>query len=265
MPTVKVNDINIYYEIHGDGFPLVMIRGLSSDVHRWPLNFIDMISKNFKTILFDNRGAGRTDKPDIEYSVKIMVDDTIGLMDALNVDQAHALGISGGGYIAQQMGLSYPQRIKKLVLCSTSAGGTKNVFPTGEALEFLMGDWRKLTPEEVIRKSIPFIFTEEFIRNKKEHVENYIQRALMTPASPTGASRQKEAMVSYRGGRELKKLTIPTLILHGKEDILIPTKNGEILAGLIPGAKLVLFDKIAHGLFSHEIELVAKTIIGFLG
>ena len=83
MPKVKVNDINIYYEIHGKGFPFFLIRGLSSDVYRWPPDFISELSKNYKIILFDNRGAGRTDKPDIEYSMEMMAADTTGLMKVL--------------------------------------------------------------------------------------------------------------------------------------------------------------------------------------
>ncbi|MHA2289064.1 MAG: alpha/beta fold hydrolase, partial [Promethearchaeota archaeon] len=216
MSTVRVKDINIYYEIHGDGFPLVMIRGLSSDVHRWPPNFIDMLSKYFKTILFDNRGAGRTDKPDIEYSIKMMAEDTVELIDALNIDQVNVLGISMGGLIAQQMSLSYPQRIKKLILCSTFPGGSKKIVPSQEAMEFLRRDWGDLPPEEIVRLNIPFLFTEEFIRNKKDHIENYIQRALISPASPIGVARQKAAGSNYRVSRELKRVTTPTLILHGK-------------------------------------------------
>jgi pimeloyl-ACP methyl ester carboxylesterase len=236
MSTVRVKDINIYYEIHG----------------------------YFKTILFDNRGAGRTDKPDIEYSIKMMAEDTVELIDALNIDQVNVLGISMGGLIAQQMSLSYPQRIKKLILCSTFPGGSKKIVPSQEAMEFLRRDWGDLPPEEIVRLNIPFLFTEEFIRNKKDHIENYIQRALISPASPIGVARQKAAGSNYRVSRELKRVTTPTLILHGKEDKLIPPKNGEVLAGLIPGARLVLLDKIGHALFSHDIEPVVKAITDFL-
>ena len=124
---VKVNDINMYYEIHGEGFPLVMIQGIGQSSLMWPPIFLDEVSKSFKIIIFDNRGAGRTDKPDIEYSIKMFADDTIGLMDALNIERAHVLGYSMGGIIAQELVLNYPKRVEKLVLCSTDCGGNKAV------------------------------------------------------------------------------------------------------------------------------------------
>ncbi len=109
---------------------------------------IDEVSKSFKTIIFDNRGAGRTDKPDIEYSIKMMADDTVGLMDALNFKRAHILGLSMGGMIAQEIAFNYPEKVEKLVLCSTSCGGFKSVLPSTEVLQTLRSSTEGLIPEE---------------------------------------------------------------------------------------------------------------------
>jgi 3-oxoadipate enol-lactonase len=96
VPTVKVGDINMYYEVHGGGQPLLLIMGLGSDSSNWMLQTMEF-SKGYQVIVFDNRGVGRTDAPDIPYSVKMMADDTVGLMDAIGVKEAHVLGMSLGG------------------------------------------------------------------------------------------------------------------------------------------------------------------------
>jgi 3-oxoadipate enol-lactonase len=119
MPYVQVNDIQMYYEIHGDGEPLVLIVGLGTDISEWD-GIIRWLAQTYKVLAFDNRGAGRTDKPDTRYSIEMMAHDTAGLMQTLGIQQAHILGISMGGRIALALSLRYPESVKKLVLVSTS-------------------------------------------------------------------------------------------------------------------------------------------------
>ena len=121
MPKVKVNDIQIYYEVKGDGFPVVMINGLSDNLDCWDPRLIEALSKKFKLVLFDNRDAGRTDVSEREYTMKLFADDTVCLMNALGISKAHVLGISMGGMIAQELVLNYPEKVAKLVLCSTGS------------------------------------------------------------------------------------------------------------------------------------------------
>ena len=263
MPIVKVNDINMYYEIHGEGFPLVMIIGLSADINWWGQPLLDRLSKLFKVIIFDNRGAGRTDKPDIPYSIKMMTDDTMGLLDNLDIKQFNLLGISMGGMIAQEIAVTYPERVAKLVLCSTSAGGSKYVPPTKEVFELLMST-EDLSPEEVIEGTIPLLHTEEYIKNNPHIIEESKEAIAKNQMPRYAFKRQIGGAMAFSAGRKLKKLTVPTLILQGKQDQLIPFRNAEILADLIPNSHLVLFKKTAHALFSVETENVIKTLIDFL-
>jgi 3-oxoadipate enol-lactonase len=125
MPYVKVNDIQMYYEMHGDGEPLVVILGLGTDVSEWD-GIIRWLTEKYKVLAFDNRGAGRTDKPDIPYSIEMMADDTAGLMQALGMKQANVLGISLGGRIALELALRDAPSVKKLLLVSTSARSIRN-------------------------------------------------------------------------------------------------------------------------------------------
>ena len=262
---VKVNDINMYYEIYGDGFPLVMIMGLGVSFDYWNPNIIEEFSKNFNVIVFDNRGAGRTDKPDTEYSIKLFADDTIGLMEALNIERAHVLGHSMGGAIAQEIVLNYPERVEKLVLSSTTCGGRKFVMPSNEITQIVMRDREGMDQEEIVRNLVSVRFTEDFIKNNPEFIEEEIQRELKAPITPPYSfKRQGIAVAQFNTAKRLKNINTPTLVLHGKKDILVPPKNGEILAELISGAKISLFDKSGHETHFHEPEKYVKIILEFL-
>ena len=132
MPHVKAGDINIYYEIHGTGEKtLTLIRGLGADVSSW-FPQIPELSKHFRVLAFDNRGAGRTDKPDTPYSIREMASDVNSLLNALGIRRTALLGISMGGVIAQEFALHYPERLSCLILGCTSFGGPESV-PISEA------------------------------------------------------------------------------------------------------------------------------------
>ncbi len=264
MPKIKVNDINIYYEIHGDGFPFLLIRGFTSDVYRWPSSFVKDISRYFNVILFDNRGAGRTDKPDIEYSMKMMAEDTIGLMNALNIEKANILGYSMGGSIAQEIVLSYPERVNKLILCGAGAGGSKSRLVTEEAEESQYLSSEVTTPEEDLRKSLPILFPHSFIKNHPEEIEEYVRRSVLAPIPAHGKRRQAGAIANFESYSRLKNIETPTLIISGKKDILVPPQNSEVLAENILRAKLNLLDDVGHAMFTQKPILLAKMINNFL-
>ncbi len=269
MPHVKVNDINMYYEIHGDGFPLVLIMGLGGNADWWKIDpdlwelWILKFSKNFKTIIFDNRGAGRTDKPDIEYSIKMFADDTVGLMDALNIEKSHVLGMSMGGTIAQELVLNYPERVEKLVLGCTHCGGGRQIIPSPEVMENL-AKIPEVTPEEGAKLMISLTFTEDFIKNNPDVIERYHQYILKDPMPEFSLQRQLFAVMRFNAGRRLKKVNTPTLIVHGKKDVLVPVKNAEILAKLIPGSKTFLLDNAGHSYYYPNPERVREGILEFL-
>lgn len=263
MPKVRVNDIQMFYEVHGEGFPLIMIMGLTGNTSWWDPRWIQTLSEKFKIIAFDNRGAGRTDISDREYSIKLFADDTAGLMDALGVPRADVLGISMGGMIAQEFVLNYPEKVKKVVLCSTHCGGAKSVQASEEVLGTLTADRGGVSAEEVARMTIPLFFTEDFLKNTPGVEELVIEQISKNPISNEAFMRQMSAIMQFDTYDRLSQIKTPALILHGKQDILIPPENGSILGKAIPGARLVSFENSAHGLLE-ETEEVLGTILEFL-
>ena len=264
LPSVKVNDINMYYEVHGDGFPLVMIMGFSANVDWWGSDVIEAYSQHFKTIVFDNRGAGRTDKPEIDYSIKMFADDTAGLMDALNIERAHVLGVSMGGSIAQELVLNYPEKVEKLVLGCSACGGSKQILPAIDVLEQFTSSLEDLTPEQVIQDVMPLLFTEDFIKNNPEFIESYTKQLLISVIPPDAYQRQINALMGFNSYRRLKKIKVPTLIIHGKKDIMNPVENAEILAEQIPDAKLILLDNAGHSYHQPEPDKSIGATLEFL-
>ncbi len=263
MPKVKCNDINVCYEVQGKGFPLVMIMGLSANMDWWDQSLIEEISKKYKTLIFDNRGAGRTDAPKIDYSIKMFADDTARLMDNLKIQKAHILGISMGGMIAQEFALTYPQRVEKLILCSTNCGASKSVQPAPKILNLLMSG-ASGTPEEIVKNTIPILFTEDFVKGSPDYMKRVTEQLMKAPITQDAFTRQVKAIMAWDTYTQLPKIKAPTLVMHGKKDILIPPENAKILADRIPGAKLAYFEKSAHALFSQETDKVVNTMLKFL-
>ncbi|MHA1595260.1 MAG: alpha/beta fold hydrolase [Candidatus Baldrarchaeia archaeon] len=265
MPYARVRDINIFYETHGQGFPLVMIMGLGANKDWWPPPMISELSKKYKLILFDNRGAGRSDKPDVPYTIRMFADDTVGLMDALGIEKAHIFGVSMGGMIAQEVAINYPERVEKLILGCTTCGGKRFVPPSEEVLQSLM-KVPSVPPEEAARKYIvPTLFTKEIIEKRKDLVEFFVKVYCIAPTPEHAYRRQLEAILRHDTCDRLHKIKAPTLILHGEEDVLLPPENSKILAELIPNSKLVIFKGTGHGFIAEAVDEVCKTILEFLG
>jgi len=263
MPKVKINDIQIYHEVHGEGFPLIMIMGLSANIDWWNPHLIEELSKKFRLVIFDNRGAGRTDISDKKYTIKLFADDTARLMDALGISRAHVLGISMGGMIAQELVLNYHEKVEKLVLCSTTCGGPKSVSPSQEALEMLTAEKNMLSEEEVARMIMPFLLTSDFIANNPDLVEFRIRQILKVPISNEAYIRQLNAIIKFDTYERLPQIKVPTLILHGKRDALMPPENASILAKAIPNTQLVYLENSAHEL-AEDLEKAISILLNFL-
>ena len=247
MPFQSVNGITIYYEIHGRGDPLVLIMGLRRNAEWW-YSQLPELSRHFKVLVFDNRGAGRTDKPEMEYSIRMFADDTALLMEALGIRGSHILGISMGGYIAQELALNYPHRVKRLILGCTGAGGPKAVLMSPERMKRFTAN-AGLTPEEILQKDMNIHFSDAYISGYPDKIKEFIEISLRYYQPPDAFLRQFAACQRHDTADRLHHLKVPTLIMTGDDDILVPLENSRILQNLIPGSELFLFPSCRHCFF----------------
>ena len=204
MPIARVNDINMYYEIHGTGEPLVLIVGLNSD-HTLYRSFLPKLVPHNQVILFDNRGVGQSSKPDIPYSIEMMADDTAGLLDALGMAGAHILGTSMGGRIAVTLALQHPRHVKSLILVSPVM--TMKGVPR--------------------RRLLPLILRIPKIRGPHPYYVVVRQMA---------ASRAFDCM------DRLGEIQVPTLILYGKADKSAPYPLVEAMHRGIKDSEMITFN-----------------------
>jgi len=266
MPTVKVGDINMYYDIHGEGEPLALIMGYGDSSEEWFLQ-IPGLSREYRMVAFDNRGAGRSDKPDIPYTMEMMAGDIAGLLEALAIDAAHIYGISMGGMIAQEFALRYPDKVISLILGCTMCGGTQAIAPDAEVLTFLfdMERAKRLTTEEITREMPPFMYIQEFIDKNPDIVEQDIANRVKYFPPLHGFMRQAEAMMAHDTYDRLPQIKAPTLVITRTADRLVPVENSRILASRTPSADLVLLENVGHGFFIEAAEEANTAILDFIG
>jgi 3-oxoadipate enol-lactonase len=241
MPKVKVRDISMYYEIHGKGEPLVLINGAGATVETFYW-LIPIYSRDYRLVLFDNRGVGQTDKPDVEYTTQLMADDLARLLDAIGVDSAHIHGTSMGGMIAQEFALQYPKRVRTLILAVTHCGGPNSIVSQSEDMSKLYNISPKAAAEAMLRLFV----TEEFIAEKPEFFQRLLEFSVEHPIDPSSIQKHIQAATHHNTCDRLPEITAPTLILAGDADRVVLVENSRILATIIPNAELVIFKNAGH-------------------
>jgi len=216
MPIVHVNDIDMYYETRGEGEPLVIIWGIGGEIPPLVDRLAESVKGNYRLILFDNRGSGRTDKPDIPYTINMMADDTVGFMDAIGISQASVLGISTGARIALSLAARFPGRVKNLILhvaaCRSPDMEDKDAAASFERLRAAMTQ------------------------------PGFMEKVLAHPPTIASFLRQFEALREFDGRPLLGKIRAPALVVNCTGDPSTPVRYGEELRDGIPGARLIMLD-----------------------
>ena len=253
---------SIAYEARGEGPSILFVHGLGYDRRGWgPLP--DLLAGEFRVLLFDNRGVGESDFPSGPYTVAEMAADAVAVLDAAGVEHAHVLGVSLGGFIAQELALSYSGRVDRLVLCSTSPGGP-NQHPMPVAGVEAFGRYPTMEREAGLRLMVENSFGERAVRERPDLVDEVYAYRLECAPPVEAWQAQLHAAITFDSFDRLPEITAPTLVLHGGADNVIDTRNGELLADRIPGAQLRLVPDRGHLLVYEEAELVGRIVREFL-
>jgi pimeloyl-ACP methyl ester carboxylesterase len=262
MPKVKVGDINMYYEVHGNGEPFVMICGQGGSTQDFaPL--IPVYSREFKLVLFDNRGSGQTDAPDIPYTMEMLADDLAGLLDAIGIDRAHISGTSFGGMIAQHFALRHPVKVISLILQSTTCGGPGAVPLSPEVIETIAA-LPDLPPEDRAREMLNMFITPAYAEKHPNVIQRLFEQMTRHSATSRGMNRGIQASREAKSTCDrLREIKVPAIIIAGEADRIVPAENARIMAARIPGAELVILKDTGHMLIESAHEL-SRLILDFL-
>ena len=261
MPKIRTNGIELFYEESGAGEPLLLIAGFACDHTNWR-KLVPLLASTSRLITFDNRGVGQSSSPETPYSIRLLAEDTIGLLDAIGLDSVHIAGHSMGGQIALELALACPGRVNSLILLSSCA----KMEERGRTVIELWGNLPKLVdPMTAIRLSLPWIYTTRFYA-KPGAIDEVIQEILANPFPPSvsGIYQQSRAITSYDASARLHGIKCPTLVAVGDEDILGGLPLSSDLAHHIPGAQLVVLKQAAHSLLTESPEAAAGSMMDFL-
>lgn len=261
MPFIHANGAEFYYELHGQGKPLVLIAGYTCD-HTYWLPVLDHLAKQFQVLIFDNRASGQTKDAGEELSAELMAKDVIAICDALGLEKPHIAGQSMGGTIAQTIAALYPDKISHLVILTSTAKWR-------EVLLYACENMLKLRQDNIdlgllVELMLPWVYSNEFLLNPV-NVQMVKSFTLEYPflLSVENQARQFAFLRQFDGREQLKRITAPTLIIYGVDDIASMPADSKFMANQIRHAKLVKFD-CAHGITIEATKQLVEEMHQFL-
>ena len=258
MAFTENSGVKLYWDEAGQGTPILLIMGLGWASNMWHRTQ-PVLAARYRTVRFDNRGAGRSDVPPGPYTIAGMASDAAAVLDAAGIDRAHIVGASMGGMIAQEFALTWPSRVRSLVLACTAPGGpeAKHPDPDATAILFSTGD----TPEVRARAIVPFIFDAA---TPRERVEQDLAVLSQFYPIPQGYFAQLQAILTWGAFARLHQITAPTLVIHGENDRLVPPVNSDLIAQRIPGAQHTKLAGASHIFFTDQPEKAHQAVLDFL-
>jgi pimeloyl-ACP methyl ester carboxylesterase len=262
MPKIQTGEIELYYEEHGGGEPLVLVPGFSNGLWIW-FKQIPALAQKFRVIVFDPRGIARSAAPDEPISIRLIADDVAALLRALGIESAHILGASFGGFVAQEFALAYPQLTRSLILCCTSFGGSHHVPPPLATLQAIAST-KGLNTEDRVRENLLLAFSQKYLAENSEEVERVIALRAANAVPDYSYQHQLQAAIVFNTEARVSEIKAPTLVLTGDDDIIVPSVNSENLAASIPGARLHIIAGGSHTFFIERAEEFNKIVAEFI-
>jgi 3-oxoadipate enol-lactonase len=263
MPTVQANGIDIYYEVQGEGEPLVLIPYLAADQACYAFQVLEY-AKHFTCFTVDLRGAGLSGKPEGIYTTELFADDIAAFMQAANVDRAHVAGLSLGAATGMWLAAKHPGRVKSLSLHSAWPA-------TDPFLRVVVEIWRTMAlglgsvTDMVIQGIFPWCFTPELYAARPEYIESLAEFVRGRPMPPVDAFlRQSGAVLTHDAQAALGSVQAPTLITFGRHDLVTSTRFAGPLTDAIAGSELTVFEDCAHAPIYENVEEFNQRTLAFL-
>jgi 3-oxoadipate enol-lactonase len=261
MAIAEVNGQRLYHEVHGEGEPLLCVAGLSADTLVW-IPQVQAFAEQHRTVIFDNRDVGQSSMAGGDYEIADMARDALALADQLELDAFHLLGVSMGGMIAQEMAAQAPERVRTLTLAVTYAAGSAYSRRVAEVWGARV---MQISREQHVDELMLLNHSEGFYDNPD--MVDFIRTAILNnphPQPPDAFGRQLAACGRHDMRDRLAALTMPTHVIGGEYDILIPVWKQRAIAELIPGSKLTVLPGAAHGLSIERAEEFNAAVLGFI-
>jgi 3-oxoadipate enol-lactonase len=259
MPKVELAGTELHYERAGAGEPLLLIQGMSANHKAWGRPFSSLLEREFEVISFDNRGMGHSRPVTEAFSIAEMAADTASLLDALEIESAHVLGISMGGMIAQELALAHPQKLRSLTIgCSYCGGEGSQLMDPGDFQGLVeamgSGDARR-----VFRAMYELNLSPGF-RAEESRFADFTAMAEALPAPRETIGLQVQAIMAHDTSARLPNISAPTQVIHGTVDRVLGYPNGPLIASLIPGARLETYEDVGHMFWWEQPERTADLI-----
>jgi 3-oxoadipate enol-lactonase len=259
VPTIDIAGTDLYYERRGEGEPLLLIQGLGGNSLHWGEGFLGGLQDGFELILYDHRGAGRSGALAGEHTITDLAMDAVALLDALQIESAHVVGISMGGMVAQELVLQAPARVRTLTLGCTFPGGPEATMTDMTVVGLLAEAVLSGDPERTMRVGYEVMIAAGYAEQEGAY-ELYCELAAQYPAPTPVLMAQLSAIMGHDTSERLPAIEVPTLVVHGTEDRLMDVANGELIARLIPGARLELLEGSGHMFFWEQPERSARLV-----
>jgi len=262
MPDFHHDGIKLHYSDTGEGAPLLLITGIGWGSWSWYLQ-TPAFAASYRVIAIDNRGAGDSDKPPGPYSIAQMAGDARALLDHLEIEAAHVLGVSMGGYIAQELVLAHPARVRSVTLGCTTHGGPRCVAPPEASLAMMRAEVERGWHPDVLLANARLRFSEAFIAGNEEFLREHV--ALRGRHVPPIAAwlAQAQGCMEFDSEQRLDQVRCPALVITGDDDAIVPTANARLLAERIRGAKLVTL-RGGHLFFLESAREFNAAVLEFL-
>jgi len=259
VPTAGNAGLELYWERSGAGEPLLLIQGMSGTHVTWGEPFLSRLEADFDCVVFDNRGIGNSAEVSEPFRIADLAADAVAVMDAAGLESAHVLGISMGGVIAQEVALDRPDRIRSLTLGCTYCGGPGSSLIAPEDAGPLLEALTSGNLDQVFQAMYAVNLSPGF-RADESHYADFTAMASALPARQGTVQLQIQAVYGHDTQARLGEIAAPTLVVHGTEDKMIPVANGELIASLLPDARLEILDGVGHMFWWEQPERSAELL-----